>query len=506
MLAGCVGVLDLAPMVKQKLTARSRTPASVLIAAVCLAGLALGGCTANPATGGSDFTPLMSPQKERELGAQEHGKVLRKFGVYGDPALASYITRLGASLVGHSEMSDRPFKFTVLDSATVNAFALPGGYVYITRGLLALANSEAQLVSVLGHEIGHVTARHSAQRYNRAAEAGFVSSVFGKILGSGAKNFADFVGKSYVASYSRDQEYEADKLGIRYMARANYDPRAASRFLGAMRSTGGADKMGKKSLFGDLQASHPNTAERVARAAKTARQKIGETPRLAHGRIGRRSFLRRLDGLPFGNSHAQGIIAKGVYLHKGRRVKARVPLGLKYQVMPGGFIAGNGQGLYLSVDMKSRAGSNDPFRYLTTGWGRDLSLRDAAKVKVNGLAGATAWSQVRRKGREYKVFLAVIHTGPKRFHRLLMADPSFKLQRAFKQWLYSFRRLGRAETGRLKTPKIRIYQVRPGDTVTSIGKNKAAGKNAEALFRLLNAIPNGQALVVGSQVKVISRR
>ena len=207
--------------------------------------LALSGCTINPATGEQSFTVFMSPAEEREVGSREHPKILKQFGgVYGDAELANYVHRVGTSLARVSEMPDLEFKFTVLNDDQVNAFALPGGYVYITRGLLALADDEAEMAGVIVHEIGHVTARHAAERYSRAVAARIglslidvLASVAGAVTGT--TDFVSLGAQLYLQGYSRDQEFQADMLGIRYLARAGYDANAVTAFLGAIEDQNG---------------------------------------------------------------------------------------------------------------------------------------------------------------------------------------------------------------------------------------------------------------------------
>jgi len=196
----------------------NRVPLAALLIGALLATAA---CTTNPATGKKDFTPFMTPSQERAIGAAEHPKILQQFGgVYNDPELSAYVTRVGGKVAANSELSDQPWKFTVLNSHIPNAFALPGGYVYVTRGLLTIMNSEDELAGVLGHEIGHVTARHSAKRYSNAMLVGVGSgipsaSTDNKIL----QQAASVGGALFLSSYSRKQEYQSDDLGIRYINR-----------------------------------------------------------------------------------------------------------------------------------------------------------------------------------------------------------------------------------------------------------------------------------------------
>lgn len=178
--------------------------------------LLLAGCTVNPATGESSFTAFMSPEDELRVGREQHPKILREFGGSYDHARANaYVDTVGQKLARVSDLPNLRFTFTVLDSDVVNAFALPGGYIYISRGLLALANTEAELAGVLAHEIGHVTARHSAQRYSSAVVAGLGTALLGVVAGGAVAQLGEQGAAVYLQSYSRDQEFEADILGDR---------------------------------------------------------------------------------------------------------------------------------------------------------------------------------------------------------------------------------------------------------------------------------------------------
>ena len=183
--------------------------------------LFLGACSANPATGKQSFTAFMSPEKEIQVGAEEHPKIVKQFGGrFGDKALSTYVRDLGLSLAKTSELPDLPWTFTVLNDTQVNAFALPGGYVYVTRGLMALASDEAELAGVLSHEIGHVTARHTAQRYSSTVAANIGVQIIGVLsqaagLGGTGGNIASLGANLVLKGHSREQELESDNLGVR---------------------------------------------------------------------------------------------------------------------------------------------------------------------------------------------------------------------------------------------------------------------------------------------------
>jgi predicted Zn-dependent protease len=195
----------------------------------------LSGCATNPVTGEQDIV-LMTEEQEIELGRKSHIDILKQYTRYEDPQIQAMVNRLGQKLAAQSHRSNLNFTFTVLDSPEVNAFALPGGYVYITRGIMAYLNSEEELAGVLGHEIGHVTARHGV----RQQTAQTASGVFGMIIAvaTGDSNLAkagNYAGAALVSGYGRSHELEADRLGAEYLARVNYDPESMLDVLGVLK-------------------------------------------------------------------------------------------------------------------------------------------------------------------------------------------------------------------------------------------------------------------------------
>ena len=199
--------------------------------------LLIAGCSTNPATGDRSFTGFMTLNDEVSIGKKEHPKILKAFGgIYNNRLITNYVKKIGNHLAKKSELPNIKWTFTVLNSSQVNAFALPGGYVYVTRGLIALASNEAELASVIAHEIGHVTARHTAQRYSNSILAGGISMAADIFFGSIARDITSLAGKATILSYSRRQEFEADMLGARYLSKGGYNNRATPKFLTKLRS------------------------------------------------------------------------------------------------------------------------------------------------------------------------------------------------------------------------------------------------------------------------------
>ena len=244
---------------------------------MCSAIALLAGCSTNAATGRTQFAGLMSPQQETQVGASEHEKIVKQFGLYKNSKLQSYVTEIGKRVSVNTERADVQYKFFVLDSPIVNAFALPGGYVYISRGLMALSNSEAELAGVLAHEIGHVTARHSAERYSHGVVTSLGAAVIAAAVDSTGVSQALGLGSNlYMSSYSRSQENEADSLGIRYLSKGGYEPKAMSSFLNAMQNQSAVDSKakGEKSGGANYFSTHPATADRVAKTRNESAQLV----------------------------------------------------------------------------------------------------------------------------------------------------------------------------------------------------------------------------------------
>ena len=255
-------------------------------------------CSVNPSTGKSEFV-IMSEREEDQIGKKEHPKIIKSFGgIYKDEKLQNYVESLGDFLVNTSELSNKKFTFTILNSPIVNAFALPGGYIYLTRGLIYLCQNEAQLAGVIAHEIGHVTARHTAKRYTKNFGVGLLANILGVINKNMVIN--DLVNKSaslYLLSFSRSQEYEADRLAVRYMARAGFDPNQMGEFLRLMEKFSRLKRKIVKDLgeTSELLKTHPNSSKRVKEVIKNSKEKIPFNPI-----TGSEVFLKIIDGMIYG--------------------------------------------------------------------------------------------------------------------------------------------------------------------------------------------------------------
>jgi predicted Zn-dependent protease len=292
------------------------------VAAAGLGAAVLAGCATNPATGERELS-LIGEQQEISMGREADQDVQATIGVYDDPALQAYVEGVGNRLAAASERPDLPWSFRVADDPAVNAFALPGGFIYVTRGLLATMNSEAELAAVLGHEIGHVTARHAVNRISRAQLAGLGLGI-GMILSPELAQFGDLASLGLnllFLKYSRDDERESDVLGLRYVRVAGYDPGAMVDVFAQLERASG---LSESQRVPDWLATHPAPEERGQRAADAL---AAIPPAEREGTIAREAYQQQLDGLVYGQDPRQGFFQNNELIHPELRFRMTFPTG-----------------------------------------------------------------------------------------------------------------------------------------------------------------------------------
>ena len=477
------------------------------LALAAAAPLALGGCSVNPATGEEQFTALMSPEEERRIGAQEHPKLVQALGgLYDDPALQHYVAALGRRVQQTSEQPEPPFTFVVLDSPEINAFALPGGYIHVTRGLMALANDEAELAGVIAHEIGHVTARHSAERYSHGVVAGLGAALLGAVIdGDGDSDFAQLAAGAYVKGYSRSQELQADMLGVRYLSRSGFDATAMSSFLEAMgaetalqrRMAGARGEEASPSLFD----SHPRTADRVRKAAEAARAQFG-------GDRARDAYLGRIDGMIYGDSPEDGFVRGRAFAHPHLRIAFTAPPGFRLRNGPHAVVGTHPTGALLRFD---EARLQDPAigtaRYLRSVWASKVPLDRIERLAIDGLDAVAARTRIRISAGVRDIRLVAIRAAPDRVYRFFFATPPDRTREfvaPFRQMMGSFRRLSQRQAANLRPLRLRVVEVAPADTVESLAARMPFNDFRAERFRVLNGLGPGERLGPGQLVKIVT--
>ncbi len=489
--------------------ARLKRPRTPSLLGAC--ALLLTACSVNPATGERDFTAFMSPQEELRIGREEHPKIIQQFGgVYDDPEVNAYVNRIGKDLAKVSELPDLKFTFTVLDDDIVNAFALPGGYIYISRGLLGLANTEAELAGVLGHEIGHATARHSAQRYSSSVVAQGLSVGAG-ILGSiflGTSDVGQAVGQGsalYLQSFSREHEFEADTLGVRYLARAGYATDAMASFLASLQAyssleakvSGRPDPAERRNIM----STHPRTQDRVVAATRAANVQSVPNPE-----IGNRNYIKAIDGIIFGGSEQAGLVRGRVFVHE--------PLNFLFEV-PQDFHLNNGSQQVVAQGPNNAviifSGGNAPAgsrmdTYLTRVWAKNTRFASVETIQINGMEAATGRTVVTNRSGKFNAQLVAIRHSPDQVYRFVFLVPSGQttgLQGALRATMESFRKLTRADRDKYGPWRIKTKVTGRRDTVQSLARNMPMPGPKEEWFRVLNGLQPGSEPFPGQVVKLV---
>ncbi len=472
--------------------------------ALCLLAQNLVACSTNPATGDRQFAALMSPSQEVEIGAQEHKKIMKQYGLYDDKKLQDYVSRVGRKVVVNTERPDVSYKFFLLDSPVVNAFALPGGYIYITRGLLALANSESEMASVLAHETGHITARHSAERYSRGVVTSLGTMILASAVGSSGATQALGLGSNlYIKSYSRGQESQADSLGIRYLNRSDYDPKAMAGFLRNLQADGSLEAKidGKNAAAGaSYFSTHPATKDRVNKTVSEARQYPNT------GTVNRNVYLRSLAGMIYGDSAEQGFIRGNNFYHPDMGFKFSVPDGYRINNQPSQIVASSKNGGIIIFDIVGNKDSLSPMRFLRDKWMLDKNISSVEAIKINGITAATATLNGSVNGNNRQIQLVAIMWGSSKIVRFQIAMPpnvSSSDLSALKKATYSFSKMSAYEKSKFKPYHIKIITAKANDSVGSLSRRMAQGDYKDQRFRVMNGLSNSDGLVAGRLYKIV---
>ncbi|MCC9620662.1 M48 family metalloprotease [Thalassospira sp. MA62] len=467
---------------------------------------ALAGCSTNRATGEDSFTAFMSPDQEKELGAQEHPKMVKEFGgAYTEQDLQGYVTEVGEKLVAVSEIPNEKFTFTVLDSPVVNAFALPGGYVYITRGLAALATNEAELAGVLAHEIGHVVARHSAQRYSRSVLTQIFAGGLSMAIGDGAGEIINTGASAYLKSFSREHEFEADMLGIRYITRAGYDPDAMATFLEKLRAHSRlqavmADRSPDDVDQYDFMATHPRTLDRI----EQAHQQANVTP-VANPERGAVRYMTAIDGILYGDGPDQGYVRGQEFVHVPADFRFEVPDGFNMTNQPTAVVAQDGKGAQIVFEGAPRAKDMRLDTYLSQGFSNSIAIRNIEMLDINGQEAATGTADVRLQSGPARLRVVVIRHGDAAYQFLfvmpLNAVDAYDLP--LRETTYSFRSLSNREQNAYTPLRIKVRAVNDDYTLQTFINDMEVNRVPEEVFATINGLKTGQRPATGSLVKVV---
>jgi len=476
-----------------------------VLAAIALS-TAVAGCSTNRATGEDSFTAFMSPEQEKEIGSQEHPKMVREFGgQYTEKDLQSYVTEIGEKLVAVSETPNEKFTFTVLDSPVVNAFALPGGYVYITRGLAALATNEAELAGVLAHEIGHVVARHSAQRYSRGLLTQILAGGLAVAIGNGAGELIGTGANAYLKSFSREHEFEADMLGIRYITRAGYDPDAMATFLEKLRAHSRLQaKLAGRSPDDvdqyDFMATHPRTLDRIEQAHQSA-----NVTAVANPERGTVRYMTAIDGILYGDGPDQGYVRGQEFVHVPLDFRFEVPDGFNITNQPTAVIAKDGKGAQIIFEGAPGAKDIRLDHYLENGFSKQVDIRNIEMLDIEGQEAATGSADISLRSGPARLRVVVIRHRSSAYQFLFVTplDQADSYNLPLRRTTYSFRPLTEREK-QIYTPlRIKVRAANPEYDLQTFIDAMEVDKAPAEVFATINGLDTGQPPAVGSLVKVV---
>ena len=468
-----------------------------------LAAINLTACATNPATGKKEIS-LMSESQEIALGQQMDAEVRREMGIYDDPELQSYVSEMGLRLARNSERPNLPWHFTVVDAPAVNAFALPGGYIYLTRGILPYLNDEAQLAGVLGHEIGHVTARHSAQQYTKATGAG-VGLTLLSIFVPEARPFQSAAESALgvlFLKYGRDDELQADRLGVDYAAKSGWNPGGVAGMLKTLQRLDEAS--GSRKGVPNWLSTHPAPADRVEKVQNAIEQAAMPAERITADRA---DYLERLDGLVFGDSPSEGIVRGNRFLHPDLRLAISFPRGWEIQNTQTQVMAQapeQNQFMLLqlvrnpsgSVDQIARTGmANAGFRQLNG---------ESASINGNDAYVGTYQGSLQGLGNVVVTAAHIVHE--RAVYILAGLAPPKQFQAAQEEIvasIQSFRSLSRTEAAAIKPNRVDLYVVRAGDTWQSIARRSGDDTVKASTLAIMNNSDPEQQPRPGDRIKVI---
>jgi len=441
-------------------------------------------------------TVATTPASERE-----HERILSTYGgVYDDPKLEALVSKTVDRLVAASDRPDQPYKVTILNSGAVNAFALPTGQLYVTRGLIALASDTSELSSVLSHEMAHVLSKHAAMREAQAQQTAIAARVLTE-MGNDPEVTAFTLAKSKLtmANFSREQELTADDMGVAISAHAHFDPYGASRFLTSMERNAEL-KAGRASVdprAQDFLSSHPATPERVQRARTSARQYVSPE----NTERDREDYLAAIDNIVYGEDPSEGFVRGRRFLHP--------KLGFTFQA-PDNFTLDNTAQAVIGVrEGGAQAMRFDVVRvpaeqtlgdYLNSGWMEGVEKASIEELTVNGFPAASAVAH----GDQWQFKVYALRFGSD-VYRFIFAgrQKTQESDRNARETVNSFRRLSLDEVQAARPLRIKIITVQPGDTVESLSHRMAGVDRPMERFRVLNGLDSHAQVKVRDRVKIV---
>ncbi|MEO0635996.1 MAG: M48 family metalloprotease [Pseudomonadota bacterium] len=470
-------------------------------------GLGLGRTTADGRSAAQgpkvSVESVQARDPQSRVGAREHPRILSLYGgVYRNSDVERLVALIVSRLVEQTSETDRAYQITILDSPSVNAFALPGGFIYVTRGLVALANDSSELAAVIAHEMGHVAASHGIKRNERARTAAVRGRVVRDLL-SGGDPTRETLDKLSLARFSRNQELEADRLGVELAGKGGFDPYAQARYLRSMQVFSSWKAGGGRRPDGlDFLSTHPSAPRREelarAEAAKVGPPGIGDRDR--------DRYLQGIDGLTFGDKPEEGFVRGRTYSHPGLAITFTVPEGFRLDNRAEAIVASGPGDKAIRVDAAPLPKGRSLNDYLNSGWIGGLSDQPPVQTQINGLDALRA-----KASSEGWVFDITLMKSGERVYRLITAAPKATsgeaVTRVGEQVAQSFRGMSREEVAALRPLQIEIARMRSGQTIEALARSRMSWTDDGAgLIRALNGLSPGAQPSPGTRLKLVVER
>ncbi len=483
---------------------KAQTVQKRLFLAVFLVAL-IAACATNPVTGKKQMS-LLSEADELAIGQQQDAEIRREMGVYDDAALQRYVSEIGQELARNSHRPNLPWTFTIVDNPAINAFALPGGYIYVTRGLLAYLDDEYELAGVLGHEIGHVTARHAAQAYTRQAQANLGLMVLSIFVPS-TRPFADLgatgLGVLFL-KHGREAELEADRLGVEYGSGAGYDPSGVPRFLSTLARVSAMSERGVPNWL----STHPDPGSRVTKAEPIVGKFVSPDAK----KVNHDQYLERIQGLVFGDNPKDGVVRGNEFLHPLLRIGVKFPEGWELTNAPDAVMAQEpGTEHYMvlqEVEDTRRQGAGRSVGDIAVAAMRQAgyTVVDGSMQNINGQEAHVGLYRGSAKGAG-KVMMRAAHIAVGRQLYVVAGfapEAEFALvDRDIQASAQTFRQLSVAEASNVRPNRLDFYVVRQGDSWQSIAVRQSKGFVNAATLAIMNDREVNAQPQPGERVKIV---
>jgi len=458
-------------------------------------------CATNPVSGKRQVV-LMSEAQELAMGKEADPQIIAQFGLYEDPALQAFITEKGKQMAAISHRNNINYEFKIIDSEVINAFAVPGGYVYFTRGIMAHFNNEAEFAGVLGHEIGHVAARHTVEQ-QRNAMLGQLGIIAGVVIAPGLANFAQAASQGLglmLLKFGRDAERESDRLGVEYSTKIGYDAHQMANFFNTLERKGA--QKGAEELPNFL-STHPNPGDRN-RTVHALATEWQQKQNLTNPQVNREAYLRRIEGLIYGEDPKGGYRENNMFYHPVLRFQFPVPAGWNYQNSPQQVMMAPTDGKAVVILMLAQGSS---LQQAAQGVLQKYSLthRSSREVNVNGLPAIEMYAdQVQQQGSLPTLSYLIQHGG-NIYHMIGVAGPAdFQAySRTFLGIMQNFSQLTDPAKLNKKPQRVRIKTVRQVGTLQQALSQHNVQSNRMEELAILNGMRLNDRVAANSLIKVI---